>query len=104
MTCAVSLRPLRAYATHTEFPGERTGTIVNDYRSSGKHWTLSVADNGNADGARCTEGGTRDRHSGGSRKEPERRHYVEECRPRCGGDNQPSGNLGSPERYFFSGI
>ncbi len=28
------------------FPGERTGTIVMDYRSSGKHWTLSVADNG----------------------------------------------------------
>jgi two-component sensor histidine kinase len=28
------------------FPGERTGTIVIDYRSSGKHWTLSVADNG----------------------------------------------------------
>ncbi|MDI7865118.1 ATP-binding protein [Rhizobiaceae bacterium n13] len=28
------------------FPDERTGTIVIDYRSSGKDWTLSIADNG----------------------------------------------------------
>ncbi|SUU90801.1 two-component sensor histidine kinase [Aminobacter aminovorans] len=28
------------------FPGERTGTIVIEHRSSGKDWTLSIADNG----------------------------------------------------------
>ncbi len=28
------------------FPDERTGTIVIDYRSSGKDWTLSIADDG----------------------------------------------------------
>ncbi|EHK52634.1 sensor histidine kinase [Allomesorhizobium alhagi] len=28
------------------FPGERTGTIVIDYQSSGNDWTLSVTDNG----------------------------------------------------------
>jgi two-component sensor histidine kinase len=28
------------------FPDERTGTILIDYRSSGRDWTLAVADNG----------------------------------------------------------
>lgn len=28
------------------FPDERTGTVMIDYRSSGRDWTLAVADNG----------------------------------------------------------
>jgi len=53
------------------FPDKRTGTIGIDYRSSGKDWTLSVADNGvGMPGKRRTQGGTGDGHRGRPRKEP----------------------------------